>query len=341
MSLYVDIEKRLGSFVLRSSFETDEKMMALAGASGCGKSLTLKCIAGIVTPDRGRIVLDGISLFDSDRKINIPPQERHVGYLFQHYALFPNMTVSRNIMCGIHSGSAAERKARTKEFVERFRLEGLGEYYPVQLSGGQQQRVALARIMASDPKAILLDEPFSAMDGFLSWNLESELAEMLSGFSGPLIWVSHDMGECCRNCQTVCVMEKGSTYPVTDIEEMLSRPSSVSAARLAGCRNFLKVHKTEGGICIDSWDIELPIEAAADAKTLAVMPAGITVTEAGFRARILRRIRDVKEQAAIIGPVEGSGAASLYVRLPEPFCAEEGAEVFFSIDPDECILMPE
>lgn len=113
--------------------------MALLGASGCGKSVTLKCIAGIMTPDRGHIILDGETLFDSEKHINLPPQERQVGYLFQQYALFPNMTVLQNIRCGIRSGSRAEEKLR------RFRLEGLEKKYPAQLSGGQQQRTAPAR----------------------------------------------------------------------------------------------------------------------------------------------------------------------------------------------------
>ena len=110
--------------------------MALLGASGCGKSVTLKCSAGIMTPDRGHIILDGETLFDSEKHIDLPPQKRRVGYLFQQYALFPNMTVLRNIRCGIRSGSRAEEKLR------RFRLEGLEKKYPAQLSGGQQQRAA-------------------------------------------------------------------------------------------------------------------------------------------------------------------------------------------------------
>ena len=141
--------------------------MALLGASGCGKSVTLKCIAGIMTPDRGHIILDGETLFDSEKHINLPPQKRRVGYLFQQYALFPNMTVLQNIRCGIRSGSRAEKRRRAEKKLRRFRLEGLEKKYPTQLSGGQQQRTALARILASEPRAILLDEPFSALDGFL------------------------------------------------------------------------------------------------------------------------------------------------------------------------------
>lgn len=192
MSLYVDIEKRLGVFRLQSKFEVADETLALLGASGCGKSVTLKCIAGIMTPDRGRIVLNGRVLFDSEKKIALTPQQRRVGYLFQQYALFPNMTVEQNILCGIRAGSRSEKRSLAAEKLRMFRLEGLEKKYPAQLSGGQQQRVALARILASEPQAILLDEPFSALDSYLKWELE--LSELLGAFDGPILWVSHELG---------------------------------------------------------------------------------------------------------------------------------------------------
>ena len=141
--------------------------------------MTLKCIAGIEKPDRGTITLDGRVLFDSEKHINLTPQQRRVGYLFQQYALFPNMTAAQNILCGIHTGSRAEKKEKLAALLRTFRLEGLEKKLPAQLSGGQQQRVALARILASEPQAILLDEPFSALDSYLKWELE--LGELLGG----------------------------------------------------------------------------------------------------------------------------------------------------------------
>ena len=138
MSLYVDIEKRLGAFRLQSKFEVADETLALLGASGCGKSVTLKCIAGIMTPDRGRIVLNGRVLFDSEKRTDLTPQQRRVGYLFQQYALFPNMTVEQNILCGIRAGSRSEKRALAAEKLRMFRLEGLEKKYPAQLSGGQQ-----------------------------------------------------------------------------------------------------------------------------------------------------------------------------------------------------------
>ena len=216
-----------------------------------GKSVTLKCIAGIMAPDKGRIVLDGETLFDSEAHIDLTLQQRRVGYLFQQYALFPNMTVAQNIQCGIRTGSRAEKQQRAAEQLRRFQLEGLEKKYPAQLSGGQQQRVALARILASEPRAILLDEPFSALDSFLKWNLELELADLLAGFGGPILWVSHDLGECYRNCKTVCVMENGVSSPVTDMKTLVQHPATQGAARLAGCRNFLPTRRCGDGVRID------------------------------------------------------------------------------------------
>ena len=156
--------------------------------------MTLKCIAGIEKPDRGTITLDGRVLFDSEKHINLTPQQRRVGYLFQQYALFPNMTAAQNILCGIRTGSRAEKKEKLAALLRTFRLEGLEKKLPAQLSGGQQRRVALARILASEPQAILLDEPFSALDSYLKWELEFELGELLGAFDGPILWVSHELG---------------------------------------------------------------------------------------------------------------------------------------------------
>ena len=154
--------------------------------------MTLKCIAGILTPDEGHIELDGVTLYDSASRINLPPQRRQVGYLFQQYALFPNMTVRQNIAAAVRD--KARRQTEVAEKLRQFRLEAVADQKPGQLSGGQQQRCALARILASEPTAILLDEPFSALDSYLKYQLELELAETLGGFPGTVLWVSHDRG---------------------------------------------------------------------------------------------------------------------------------------------------
>ncbi|MBR3585808.1 MAG: ATP-binding cassette domain-containing protein, partial [Oscillospiraceae bacterium] len=165
MSLIVDIHRTLGAFTLDVTFEAENGVTCLLGASGCGKSFTLKCIAGIEKPDSGHIELDGVVLYDSEKRINLPPQERQVGYLFQNYALFPNMTVRQNILCGLHrEKNRAEKAQKLSEMLKLMQLEGLENHRPAQLSGGQQQRVALARILVNEPRMLMLDEPFSALD---------------------------------------------------------------------------------------------------------------------------------------------------------------------------------
>ncbi len=337
MSLVVDIEKKLGSFTLHSRFETAGGTMALLGASGCGKSVTLKCIAGIMTPDKGRIVLDGETLFDSEKRIDLTPQQRRVGYLFQQYALFPNMTVAQNILCGVRTGTKEERRLRVEEHLRRFRLEGLEKKYPAQLSGGQQQRAALARILASEPRAILLDEPFSALDSFLKWNLELELSDLLADFPGPILWVSHDLGECCRNCQTVCVMENGISGPVTDMSTLIRHPATQGAARLVGCRNFLPGRRCEGGVRIDGWNITLPLEAAADRVMVAVPDHAVSLPGGPHIARVHRIIRDLHDAVVLLQPEQTAGAPLLRVTLPADDVPAEGAAVAFDLHADQCL----
>ena len=336
MSLIVDIEKKLGSFTLRSKFETDKGTMALLGASGCGKSVTLKCIAGIMTPDKGRIILDGETLFDSEQRIDLTPQQRRIGYLFQQYALFPNMTVSQNIQCGIRTGSRAEKQRQASEQLRRFRLEGLEKKYPAQISGGQQQRVALARILASEPRAILLDEPFSALDSFLKWNLELELSDLLSDFGGPILWVSHDLGECYRNCRTVCVIEDGTSSPVTEMEALIRHPATQSAARLTGCRNFLPAHRCGDGVRVDGWDLYLPLRAESEQIMIAVPDNAVSLTGNEYAAEIHRVIRDLNATVVVLQPVHGADAPPLRVVLPEGIRAEKGDTIFFSLHADRC-----
>ena len=210
MSLEVNIEKKLNGFTLRSEFTAGDTATALLGASGCGKSMTLRCIAGIVKPDKGRIVLDGRVLFDSEQHIDLPPQQRGVGILFQNYALFPNMTVEQNILCGLKAEKdKAARKARCEEMLRAMRLDGLAARRPAELSGGQQQRTALARILVGKPKILMLDEPFSALDSYLREEVEGEVGALLAGFSGTALLVTHNRDEAYRLCPEMIVMDGG------------------------------------------------------------------------------------------------------------------------------------
>ncbi|SBW04901.1 conserved hypothetical protein [uncultured Eubacteriales bacterium] len=256
MSLEVQIKKQLGKFKLDVSFETGEGLTGLLGASGCGKSMTLKCIAGLVTPDEGRIVLNGRVLFDSVKGINLSPQKRRVGYLFQHYALFPNMTVEQNIAAGVRE--KARREESVAALARAFYLEELGRKYPRQLSGGQQQRVALARILASEPEALLLDEPFSALDSYLKWQVELELRDRLAQFPGPVVFVTHAREEIYRLCSQVCVLSHGRSDPMQSVKDLFESPATLSSCLLSGCKNISQARAaSEDKVEAADWGVTL------------------------------------------------------------------------------------
>ena len=238
----VNIRKRLGAFRLDVSFEADQPCLGILGASGSGKSVTLKCIAGIVTPDEGRIVIDGRVLFDSAKKINVKPQERKVGYLFQDYALFPTFTAYDNIASGIGHTPARKKKEIVDGLIRRFHLEGLEKLYPHQLSGGQQQRVALARIVACEPAAILLDEPFSALDSHLRLQMQLEISEILKGCRYSVM-VTHNLEEAYRLCQNLLVIDGGRVTASGKREQLFNDPQTMKTAMLVGCKNISRIER--------------------------------------------------------------------------------------------------
>ena len=272
MSLEVCIEKKLNGFTLRSEFTAGNTATALLGASGCGKSMTLRCIAGIMKPDKGRIVLDGMPLFDSEQKIDLPPQKRGVGLLFQNYALFPNMTVEQNILCGLHAEpDRAKRRAACAEMIRALRLEGLEKRLPAALSGGQQQRVALARILAAKPKILMLDEPFSALDSYLREQVEGEVGALLAAFQGPALLVTHNRDEAYRLCREMIVMDGGRVLRAGETKAVFADPRSCTAARLTGCKNILPCVKAgPHSVRLAGWEAELHLAAEVPEAVCAV-----------------------------------------------------------------------
>ena len=276
MSLHVDIKKRLGSFVLESAFEQDGGVLGLLGASGCGKSMTLKCIAGIEKPDEGRIVLDGRVLYDSAARVNLPPQQRQVGYLFQNYALFPNMTVRQNIAVGLHREKDRRKRERELEdAIHLFQLDGLENHRPYQLSGGQQQRVALARILVNRPQLLMLDEPFSALDSHLRLRLQMELKERLGVFGRDVLMVTHSRDEAYHMCGRIAVMESGKIKIVKETKELFADPESICAAAITGCKNIASARK------IGEYEVEVPDWGI---RLTTAKPVRDDVTAVGIRA---------------------------------------------------------
>ena len=261
MSIFVDIEKKLGNFTLKVKFQASDETLALLGASGCGKSMTLRCIAGIEKPDRGKIILDGVTLFDSEKRINLTPQQRHTGLLFQNYALFPNMTVLQNINSGAKREKDSKiRKDMVESVIKSFDLWDLADRYPHQLSGGQQQRVALARILVSSPNILLLDEPFSALDSHLRFKLEREVRETARKFGKTVILVSHDRDEVYRMSDSIAIMEDGVITAMGTNRDVFASPQTRGGASLTGCKFLSRAEKVgENKVHAQDWDLELKV----------------------------------------------------------------------------------
>lgn len=253
----INIEKDFDDFYLDIHFKSDAKRIAILGASGSGKSLTLKTISGIFNPDRGSISIGSNILFDSTTKVNLKPQKRNIGYMPQNYALFPNMTVAENVACG-YKGDKSKEKEKVNEIINRFHIKEIKDKFPVNISGGEQQRVALARIMIYTPDIILLDEPFSALDLYLKDYLHRELYSQLLDYLGTVIMVTHDRDEAYRFCEDIIIIDEGRIIRAGKTKEVFKKPNYMMAARLTGCKNISKARRLSDNIleAID-WGIEI------------------------------------------------------------------------------------
>lgn len=291
MALYVDIEKTYGRFHLRMKFESGNEVLSLLGASGCGKSLTLKCIAGIETPDRGRIVLDGRVLFDSEKKINLSPQKRKVGYLFQQYALFQNMTVYQNIAVGIRkeqkkAGNVADK---VYEILAAMGLSGMEQKYPHQLSGGQQQRVALARIILNEPDVLLLDEPFSALDSHLRFQMEQQVRDVIRRFGKSVVLVSHNRDEVFRLSDSIAVVADGQIETYGTKQAVFREPATKNGAILTGCKNISRIKKIDDThMFAEDWNLVLRLDAVSE-----------EISHVGIRMKYIRALAAGEDQTAV------------------------------------------
>lgn len=258
--LKVNIEKELPSFNLKINFKQDKGILGFLGASGSGKSMSLKCISGLEKPSKGQIILNDKILFDSEKKISLTCQKRNIGFLFQNYALFPNMKVQENIELGLLKMNSSKKNKLSAEYIERFSLNGLENKYPWQLSGGQQQRVALARALITSPDILLLDEPFSALDNHLRLNMEKELSSILKTYSGHVIFVTHDIGEAYRICDNIIVYDNGTASDNREKHSLFKSPKSLTEATLTGCKNISKARKVnDNTIFALDWNEEFKV----------------------------------------------------------------------------------
>jgi molybdate transport system permease protein len=238
MALKVQIEKHLGSFALNAHFSCGDGSLAVLGASGAGKTMTLRCIAGLERPDSGQIILNGRPLFDSSNGTNLPSRKRRIGFVFQNYALFPHLTVAENIAFGLGNIVDSERSLRVAKQLGQMHIDHLADRSPRDLSGGEQQRVALARALAIEPEALLLDEPLAALDTHLRGQIEAQLIETLAQFHGPALFVTHNVEEAYRIAENFVVLSKGRVAASGRKEEIFRRPPSLEVALLTGLKNF-------------------------------------------------------------------------------------------------------
>ncbi len=260
--LSVKIQKPLSEFQLDLAFVTNNQTLGLLGSSGAGKTMLLRCIAGVETPAQGQIALNGRLLFDSARRINLPSRQRRIGYLVQNYALFPHLTVAQNIAFGLPNLPPAATRQQVALELKAVQLSGLEQRYPHQLSGGQQQRVALARALASQPEALLLDEPFSALDTHLRSQLEQQMRLRLAQYSGTTLLVTHNLEEAYRLCADLLVIEQGRVIASGSKQQVFEQPRRLSVAQLTGCKNISAANQLGSEqIAATDWGVQLTVNS--------------------------------------------------------------------------------
>ena len=323
----------------------DGDVYGIIGMSGAGKSTLVRCINMLERPTEGEVIVNGQRL-DTMTPAQLRAARREITMIFQRF----NLLMQRNCLANVCfpmelSGLRGEKKWREQRALELLDIVGLkdkAKAYPAQLSGGQQQRVALARILSSEPEAILLDEPFSALDSYLKWNLELELADLLALFGGPVLWVSHDLDECYRNCGSVCVMEDGKTGAVTGMDEMIRHPESVSAARLAGCKNFLAAVEKNGAVYLPEWGMALPVDAKGKTfTTLGIPDHALALSVSGaLRCTLCRVISGVEQDILLLRPEHcGEGAPALRVAAARKNSLRAGETVCVALDAEKLLLL--
>ena len=335
----VAVEKKLKGFHLKVSFSSPGMVTALFAPSGSGKSLTLRAIAGLLKPDRGKVELFGKSFYDSYRGIELPPQKRKVGFVFQDYALFPHLSVWENVAYG------AKSSEKVNQLLEAFKIHHLKDKLPSQLSGGQKQRVALARALASEPKLLLLDEPFSALNRELKEELYRELKETIRKYRIPAVIVSHDVEEVFELSDWLVVLKDGRSLQEGRTEELFFSPSSVEVARLLGHRSFLEGEVTSIG---EFTVVKLPSGKSLKCRRgnfkvgekvlISVLPFSVALSLDGEVNRITALVKEVKRGREItkIWLLFEKREVELHVpsSLTPNFLLQEGRESTFYLSPN-------
>lgn len=296
-----NVSKRFGSFAAVDDLNLvieNNSFITLLGPSGCGKTTTLRMIAGLETPTEGEITIDGKTVFSSSKGINIPPNKRDVGFLFQNYALWPHMTVRQNIIFGLQNQKWQKQaiEERLLELLKMLKIEEFADRYPSELSGGQQQRVAIARTLAPKPKVLFMDEPLSNLDAKLRTEMRTELKRLHADTDSTFVYVTHDQLEAMTLSTRVCLMKKGILQQYAPPLEMYSRPENLFVADFVGnpTMNFVKGRaKKDGNSCmIDVGNMKLrfsssdSFELSSENVTLGIRPEHIILEKGGLSGKV-------------------------------------------------------
>ncbi|MEN6326153.1 MAG: ABC transporter ATP-binding protein [Syntrophomonas sp.] len=349
--LDIKLKKSLRDFNLDVSFSVAHEILAIVGPSGCGKTMTLKCIAGLCQPDEGQVALDNTMLFDSKNKVNLPPRQREVGFVFQNYALFPHMNVADNIAFGIRHLNKEEVGERVNALLQKMHLGEYGQRYPGNLSGGQQQRVAIARALAMEPKVLLLDEPFSALDSIVKESLQDELLELQNFFAGHVILVTHNLAEAYKLSSKIAVYEAGQVLQWGDKQAVIERPANTRVARLTGMKNIFNAVVKEPGdqyvmVYISELDGLFRINNQNPSPLLKGQQIGVGIRPENIRiaggpgentlaARLSRMHDEISARVCYFSPVRtGAMQPQLEARVPRPGDEE------LKIGENYCLYLP-
>lgn len=337
-SLRAAIKFQVEKFHLDVNLTMDRELVVLFGPSGAGKSLLLRTLAGLLTPSEGRIELGDRVIFDPQRKINIPPQLRQVGYMPQQYALFPHLTVAGNIRYGLFNWQPLERESRLQELLEVMRLDHVVDRFPTEISGGEQQRTALARALAPRPGILLMDEPFAALDEVLREHLRQELLRLQRRYHLPILLVTHNLVEAYTLADRVVIFQDGRITQEGSRDDVFRRPDTPQIAKLMAMDNVIGVpiqEHTSVGIHINWWGQQVLLEGQfsesfGDKLTIGIRPEDIMIVrkenkplrqdrDIFFEGRItVDQARGFDHQLTFSITAPASEEAELIVRIPHP-----------------------
>lgn len=338
--LVCKIKKDFKNFKLDVDFEMGNESLGLLGASGSGKSLTLKAIGGLIKPDSGKIILNGRTLFDSEKKINLRPQDRRVGYLFQDYALFPNFTVEENVRAGLRE------KADITDKLKEMHIYHIKDKLPAYISGGERQRTALCRILVNKPDILLLDEPFSALDEFLKNSIEAEVLNIIRKYELKTILVSHNKDEVYRMCDNIISISNGKSGEKKETKDFFESPTTLTEAKLIGINNFSDFEIEEDEIFLKAWGIRLNGAIKPHGKICALRSGDIILSnkplnDNSMKIRDFRLIENIDSFIVILNQ-DDKKYDDLRIEIKKEAYKEfSDGPKYFTIDTDKLLFLKE